>query len=58
MKPLTYLAMAGNVIYILWIVYNAIDEGFQSIHSIQTVALIGLVVILTLNYILLSRKGA
>ena len=24
-----YLAIAGNVLFILWVTYNGIDEGFQ-----------------------------
>ena len=26
-----YLAIAGNVLFILWVMYNGIDEGFRGI---------------------------
>ena len=28
-KLFNYLAIAGNVLFILWVTYNGIDEGFQ-----------------------------
>ena len=56
MKSLKYIAIAGSVIYILWIIYNAIDEGFQDIGSVQAVAPIGLVLLLVLNLLLLRRQ--
>jgi hypothetical protein len=56
MKSLKYIALFGDVIYILWIVYNAIDEGFKSIRSVEAVALIGLVILLALNIFLLRKK--
>jgi hypothetical protein len=56
MKPLRYVALAGNVIYILWIIYNGIDEGFRYIGSVQAVSLVGLIILLILNLILLRES--
>ena len=56
MKPLRYIALIGNVIYVLWIVYNGIDDGFRDIGSVQTVSLLGLLFLLVLNFTLLWRS--
>ncbi len=56
MKQLKYIAIFGNVIYILWIVYNGIDDGFRDIGSIQTISLIGLLVLLILNSVLFLKE--
>ena len=52
---LSYLAVAGNVVYILWIVYNAIDDGFRTAGTrpLEAVVLSGLLVLLALNATLL-----
>ncbi len=54
---LKYVAIIGNVIYILWIIYNGIDEGFQYIGSVQTIALTGMIFLLILNVVLLNKKN-
>ena len=55
--PLIRLAaIAGNVLYILWIVYNAIDSGFSA-RPMEVMALTGLIVLLILNLLLLIRIG-
>jgi hypothetical protein len=56
MKELRLIATVGNALFILWIIYNAIDERSQGIHIVQAVALGGLIVLLALNIFLL-RKG-
>jgi hypothetical protein len=56
MKPLRYIALFGNAIYILWIVYNGIDDGFRNIGSVQAVSLIGLLCLLVLNIFLLRKR--
>jgi hypothetical protein len=56
MKKLKYIAIIGNMLYILWIIYNGIDEGFRGIGRVQAVALIGLLCLLILNIILLRDK--
>ena len=49
--------MVGDGLFILWVIYNGIDEGFQNVHLVQAVALGGLIVLLALNIFLL-RKGS
>jgi hypothetical protein len=49
------LAIAGNVIFILWITYNGINEGFKGT-LVQIFSYIGLTLLLILNSILLLRK--
>ncbi|MBI2451972.1 hypothetical protein HYV50_02735 [Candidatus Pacearchaeota archaeon] len=46
----------GNVAYILWILYNGIDEGFKDIGIVQIVSLIGLLILLALNIFLLCNS--
>ena len=55
-KPLRYLAILGNVLFILWITFNGIDEGFSGT-IYQKLSYIGLVSLLVLNIGLLNRKG-
>jgi len=55
MRYLIYLALFGDGIYILWIFYNAVDEGFRGITSIQGISAIGLIILLVLNIVLLRR---
>jgi hypothetical protein len=43
-----------NIAYILWILYNGIDEGFRG-SIVSVVAPFGLVLLLIINIILLSR---
>ena len=51
-----YAALAGNVAYILWIVWNGIDDGFKDIQSVQAASLLGLLCLLALNFFLLYSK--
>ena len=53
-KELAYLAIAGNVVFILWVTANGIDEGFQGTGP-QIASYIGLVGPLLLNSLLLLR---
>ena len=53
MNSLKYLALAGDTVYILWVLYNGIDEGFRDIGSIQGIVSIGLMLLLVLNIFLL-----
>jgi len=54
MKYLAYLVIAGNIIYILWITFNGMDEGFSG-SPVQIVSYIGIIALLILNAILLAR---
>ena len=49
------LTLIGNVIFVLWITYNDIDEGFKGT-TVQKFSYLGLIVLLVLNSILLFRK--
>ncbi len=53
---LRYVAIAGNAVYILWIVHNAIDEKFTG-RPLEIVVLVGLLILLTLNSLLLIRTA-
>jgi len=55
MKNLKYLAIAGNFVFILWVTFNGIDEGFRGT-VYQKFSYIGLLTLLTLNIVLLLRK--
>ena len=48
-------AVAGNVLMVLWIIYNAIDEGFRA-SNVQKASSVGLVLLLGLNTALLIGK--
>jgi hypothetical protein len=50
-----YLAVAGNLLFILWITYNGIDEGFRGT-IYQILSYIGLVGLLVLNTALILGK--
>ncbi len=50
-----YIAITGNIAYILWILYNGIDEGFKDIGIVQIVSLVGLLILLALNIFLLRH---
>ena len=56
MKLLGRIALAGNVIYILWIIYNGIDEGFKGVGTVQAISLTGIVILLGLNAALLWKQ--
>jgi hypothetical protein len=45
-------AVFGDVLFILWVTYNGINEGFQGT-PVQVGSYIGLVLLLTLNIVLL-----
>ena len=51
---LRYAAILGNILFILWITYNGIDEGFRGT-PVQVVSYISLVLLLLLNTILILR---
>jgi hypothetical protein len=57
---LRYLAVAGDVAYILWIVRNGMESGFRGT-PVEVVSFVGLIVLLALNAGLLlpwrSAKG-
>jgi len=55
MKSLKYLAIAGNVIFSLWLLFNGVDEGFKAT-PMQLFSYLSLWILLGLNTYLLWRK--
>jgi len=53
MRPLRNIAIGVNALYILWMIYNGIDEGFQAASIVQLVSAIGMICLLVLNIFLL-----
>ena len=51
-NTLTILAIAGNILFILWILYNGINEGFKAT-LLEKVFYIGLMGLLAINSIFL-----
>jgi hypothetical protein len=54
-KFLRYLTIIGNAIFVLWILYNGIDEGFKA-NLVQIVSYLSLIFLLILNIFLLFRS--
>jgi hypothetical protein len=55
-RCLRYLAIAGNVAFVLWILRNGINEGFKAT-PVEIVSYVGLVILLLLNtFLLLERQ--
>jgi hypothetical protein len=48
-----YLAIAGNVLFILWMSFNAIDEHFKGT-ILEKMSYAGLLLLLLLNIALIS----
>jgi len=53
---LKYVAIAGNIIFILWIIYNGINEGFEGTTP-EIISYLGLIGLLVVNSILLLFKS-
>jgi uncharacterized membrane protein (DUF2068 family) len=54
---LEWFAVAGNAIFILWLLYNGIDEGFRGTAP-QIVSALSLSVLLVVNSALIvSKRG-
>lgn len=60
---LRYIAIFGNILYLLWFIYNAIDDGLiNGLYciarlNVQCVAESGFLVLVILNIFLLTRKN-
>ena len=52
---LRYAAIAGNILFILWISFNAMDEGIKGT-LVQKVAGITMILLLGTNIFFLLRK--
>jgi hypothetical protein len=55
-KLLTLAALAGNILFMLWISYNGINEHFRGT-IYQKLSYIGLMGLLVINCILILRKS-
>ena len=53
---LSWLAIAGNILFVLWILYNGINESFQGT-TIEKISYITLMGLLSVNALLLIRKS-
>ena len=53
---LSWLAIAGNILFVLWILYNGINESFQGT-TIEKISYIMLMGLLAVNALLLIRKN-
>ena len=49
------IAIIGNILFILWMLYNGMDEGFKA-GPVELVSIVGLIGLLILNTILIARK--
>lgn len=50
-----YIAVFGNIIFIIWILYNGFDESFKG-SIVQIISYLGLIVLLVLNIVLICRN--
>ena len=55
-KLLSRLAIAGNILFVLWILFNGINESFQGT-TIEKISYITLMGLLSVNALLLIRKN-
>ena len=53
---LSWLAIAGNILFVLWILYNGIKENFQGT-TIEKISYITLMGLLSVNALLLIRNN-
>ena len=51
-KLIRNIAITGNAVYVLWILFNAIDDGFKA-SLVEIVSCVGLVALLITNTVLL-----
>ena len=56
MKELRYIALTGNALFILWILYNGIDEGSRQVGRMEILSLTSLVLLLSFNIFLLLKQ--
>lgn len=54
-RALKFLALAGNILLVLWVTYNGIDEGFRGT-VYQKISYVGLILLMALNSALLFAK--
>ncbi|HEY8782602.1 MAG TPA: hypothetical protein VIM16_13340 [Mucilaginibacter sp.] len=52
---LKYGAIAGNILFVLWVTYNAIDSGFSGT-TYEKISYVALMALLITNCVLLIRS--
>jgi hypothetical protein len=50
---LRFVAIAGNVLYLLWVMYNGVSEGFRGT-PVYIVTMIGVMGLFVLNAVILA----
>ena len=50
-----YFVIAGNVVFVLWIIRNGMEAGFRG-RPVEVASWVGLIVLLVLNAVLLWRR--
>jgi hypothetical protein len=56
MLLLKYAAITGNVLFVLWVSFNAVKENFQGT-IYEKISGVGLICLLIINCILILNKG-
>ena len=54
-RPLSFIAITGNILFVLWILRNGINEGFRET-PLEVVSYISLMILLLLNAFLFYRR--
>jgi len=54
-RYLRFIAITGNLIFVLWILSNGINEGFKGT-PLEIVSYIGLMILLIFNAFLLYKR--
>ncbi len=52
-EAIKWLVIFGDMVYILFLLYNGIEEGLKDVGSVRSIAPTGMVFLLILNIILL-----
>jgi len=50
-----YFVIAGNVVFVLWIIRNGMEAGFRG-RPVEVASWVGLIALLVLNAVLLWRE--
>ncbi len=54
-QMLRYAAITGNIMFILWVSFNAMDSGFKGT-IYEKISGIGIILLLSLNIFLITKK--
>jgi hypothetical protein len=55
LSVLRYVAIVGNMIFVVWVLHNGMNEGFKGT-PVEVLSYISLVVLLLLNVFLIGRR--